>query len=424
MLSDRVAPWFDSVHEGEAMSEKLQEWWPEAVVALAVLVLGLLESPGLRIFTEHQVWVYVVVLAFAVAALLFRKWPGVALAIIWVTCALQLANGVPLMAFQVSVGVVAFGCARWGSPVVVALSGISIPAAGIVALLGTGFQNYDHLFAALGSRWLLRSFENASSPYLLVLGLAGFAFLVVPWLLGLLLRSLAKTEESRASQLAAEEDAEAAQRQSEQLREIASLREDQARFARDVHDVVGHSLAVILAQAESAQYLDEPERLKSTLATIAGSARTSLRDVRAVLMAGKEDAPQGGLDELIAGVRTSGHEVVSSEVGTAQPLAPELEVVAYRVLQEMLTNAIRHGSREEPVFVERHWPDGSWEGELRMEVRNVVGDDDTGEGGQGLDGMRRRLESVSGRLDVRRREESTGATFTVTAWVPVRSVAR
>jgi signal transduction histidine kinase len=404
------------------MREKLTAWWPEGTAALAVVVIGLLEFPDVEDYVLHVAWVYVVVLAFAVAVLLCRRAPGVALAVVWVACAFQLANGVPLMMVEVTVTAVAFGCARWGSTVVGALSGASIPAAGLVAVLGTSFDAYAHVLRFVGTPAVLYRMYDLSSSYLVAAGFIGFAFLVVPWLLGLLLRSLAKTEESRASQLAAEEDAEAAQRESEQLREIASLREDQARFARDVHDVVGHSLAVILAQAESAQYLDEPDRLKSTLATITGSARTSLRDVRAVLMAGKEDAPQGGLDELIAGVRTSGHEVVSSEVGTPQPLAPELEVVAYRVLQEMLTNAIRHGSRDEPVFVERHWPDGSSEGELRMEVRNVVAAAESAEAGQGLDGMRRRLESVGGRLDVRRREEPTGPTFTVTAWVPVRSV--
>ena len=67
--------------------------------------------------------------------------------------------------------------------------------------------------------------------------------------------------------------------------EIARLREEQARLARDVHDVVGHSLAVILAQAESAQYLpdDDPARSRRRWRTIASSARASLQDVRHVL---------------------------------------------------------------------------------------------------------------------------------------------
>jgi signal transduction histidine kinase len=232
--------------------------------------------------------------------------------------------------------------------------------------------------------------------------------------------------------VAAEQDAARAHVESEQAREIARLREEQARLARDVHDVVGHSLAVILAQAESAQFLDDVDTagLKRTMSTIATSARSSLQDVRTVLTATQQPAAPrtGGLDTLIEGVRASGHEVTSTEVGTPQPLPPELEVVAYRVLQEMLTNAIKHGRRDAPVLVERHW-----EGELRIEVRNVIGTDDgpvdpaltqpIATAGRGLDGMRRRLEAAGGRLDVRRREEPDGASFTATAWVPVRAVA-
>jgi signal transduction histidine kinase len=85
------------------------------------------------------------------------------------------------------------------------------------------------------------------------------------------------------------------------------------------------------------------------------------------------------------------------------------------VLQEMLTNAIKHGRRDSPVIVERHW-----DGELRIEVRNVIGTTQPG-AGQGVEGMRRRLEAVGGRLDVRRRDEAHGPTFTATAWVPVRA---
>ena len=110
----------------------------------------------------------------------------------------------------------------------------------------------------------------------------------------------------------------------------------------------------------------------------------------------------------------AGTRSCATEVGTPQPLPPELEVVAYRVLQEMLTNAIKHGRRDQPVLVERHWPDGSCDRDLRIEVRNAVGSPTTATeetvplaaAGTGLDGMRRRLASVGGRLDVRRRERA------------------
>ena len=139
-------------------------------------------------------------------------------------------------------------------------------------------------------------------------------------------------------------------------------------------------------------------------------------------------ARTAALESLVDGVRASGHAVETREHGEARPLPPELDTVAYRVLQEMLTNAIKHGSRTTPIVVERHW-----EGELRLEVRNGVDPlpgvelEETqpiaarpAPGGQGVEGMRRRLESVGGRLDVRRRDEAHASTYTATAWVPLR----
>jgi signal transduction histidine kinase len=258
----------------------------------------------------------------------------------------------------------------------------------------------------------------------------GTALLMAPWLLGLALRFSARSQASRASQVAAEAERD-------QAEEIAGLRDEQARLARDVHDVVGHSLAVILAQAESAQYLEDADTvaLQRTMTNIATTARASLDDVRQVLASTSGTpaaipARQHDLDDLIEGVRASGHTVESTVDGTPQPMPPELDVVAFRVLQEMLTNAIRHGSRDQPVLVERHW-----DADLRIEVQNAVPDHDAGtpdetqpiagtpvahppDGGRGLEGMRRRLEAVGGRLDVRRRTDPP--TFTATAWVPVR----
>jgi signal transduction histidine kinase len=157
-----------------------------------------------------------------------------------------------------------------------------------------------------------------------------------------------------------------------------------------------------------------------SMANIASSARSSLQDVRQVLTSTNEPtgASPGELHDLVDNVRASGHEVLLSEVGATRSLAPELATVAYRVLQEMLTNAIRHGRRDIPVEVELHWG-----GELRIETVNVVAgrEEDDVAPGQGLDGMRRRLESVGGRLDVRRRG-TEDQTFTATAWVPVRTV--
>lgn len=416
-------------------TEQLRAWAPDLALAAAVLLVGLVEASRAKPFWEDWWDLALVVAGIAVAVGLCRRAPGVAIGLVWVVCLLQLATGTPVLMSQIAIAAVAFGAARWGSTAVVVLSGLSIPAGALVVVLFGASEVYDVIADVIDYNSVINSAYRFGTTWQVGAAVLGMLVLGSPWLAGLSLRFVARAEQSRVSQVAAEQDTARALRESEQAREIAHLREEQARMARDVHDVVGHSLAVILAQAESAQYVDDadPGRLKETMATIATSARTSLQDVRQVLTSTPETAaPSGvaGLDSLVEGVRTSGHEVVSTVVGRPQPLPPELGTVAYRVLQEMLTNAIKHGRRDVPLSVERHW-----EGELRIEVRNAVdaiaggsSADVTqpiraagqGGSGQGVDGMRRRLEAVGGRLDVRRREEAGGPTFTATAWVPVR----
>lgn len=408
---------------------EIRRWVPDLTLAFVVAAAGLYEAATAFVWAGGRVSLVMVALGTAIAVGLTRVRPGAALAMVWAICLLQLLTGTEFMLVQLSVAVVAFGSARWGSVPTVWLSAMSIPLAvvAVVLMVGTsGLSGFTSLVELIGYGNLSRTILESGTTWRAVAAAAGMAALAAPWLAGLAFRFGDRARLSRASQAAAEEDAARAQLESEQAREIARLRDEQARLARDVHDVVGHSLAVILAQAESAQYLDDADaqRLKDTMATIARSARSSLQDVRQVLSETQQAAARtGDLDSLIDSLRTGGHELITTEVGTARPLPPELAEVAYRVLQEMLTNAIKHGRRDSPVSVELHW-----EGELRIEVRNVVDEPDAsgarGGGGQGLDGMRRRLESVGGRLDVRRREEALGTTFTVTAWMPVRAGGR
>jgi signal transduction histidine kinase len=416
--------------------ESWRDWLPETVLGVMVALLGVVEALTTDTGVDSRLPLVLVALCIALAVASSRHAPELALALVWVTCALQLVNDVPLLLVEVAIAVVAFGTARWGGPVTLVLSGLSIPLAGLIVVLALDAGLFRGLVDVARTRAVIDAISRLGDTWQVGVALVAMTLLLAPWLAGLALRFSARASASRISQVAAEADAARAQREAAQAQEIARLRDEQARMARDVHDVVGHSLAVILAQAESAQFLpdDDPEGLKRTMSTIATSARGSLQDVRQVLSATgpPSAAPPGDLDLIIEGVQASGHEVVSTVVGSPQPLPPDLEVVAFRVLQEMLTNAIRHGRRDGAVLVERHWPDSEHEG-LRIEVRNVVqppaaettmpiGVPDAG--GHGLDGMRRRLESVGGRLDLRRRDEPDGPTFTVTAWVPVRARAR
>ncbi|QCW50243.1 hypothetical protein FE634_07175 [Nocardioides dongxiaopingii] len=412
------------------MDDRVRRWAPTIALGVLVLALGLAEAVSTPyVYSTHgRGALALVAVATAGAVAASRRFPGPALALAWLILLLQLASDTQLMLVQSAFVVVAFASARWGHPLTVAASALSVPGAASCLVLLVATQDYLPLLDVVGYQALLDTASRFGDSWrigavVIVVGLLG-----LPWLAGIAMRFSDRARASQVSQARAEEEAARAVRESGQALEIARLRDEQARLARDVHDVVGHSLAVILAQAESAQYLpdDDPARLKQTMATIATSARSSLQEVRAVLtpdsVAGAAPRP---LDTLVEGVRAGGHEVVSRELGTPQPLPPELEVVAYRVLQEMLTNAVKHGSRDEPVFVERHWPDGTNARDLRIEVRNAVlaappeGTGEVDDTGRGLDGMRQRLEAVGGRLDVRRRDEDAVVTFTVTAWLPV-----
>jgi signal transduction histidine kinase len=414
-------------------------WWPDATLAAAVGLFGLVEA--LSGYGSHLPELVVAALT-ATAVGCFRLMPGLALGLVWAMCLFQLVVGVGPMLVELAVAVVAFGCARFGSTTVVWLSGLSIPAAAVVGGLWSlrlGFDSF-RIFDSLrnGAR------VPVSTNQIVALAPGILVGLVLPWLVGLGLRQLAG---SRSLRLAAEERQQRAEeRQAEaehertQAEEIARLREGQAHLARDVHDVVGHSLAVILAQAESAQYFDDVDtgKMREVLSNVADSARRSLQDVRQVLT--NTGTGQGmpvrsdGLDALVEGVRAAGNEVRVSVLGVPATLPPELDVVAYRVLQEMLTNALKHGLRGTPVLVEQAWADQWSADELRLEVTNevpaeegpagdltqpvrVAAEPESPAGSMGLDSMRQRLEAVGGRLDVRLRDR----TFTATAWVPLRA---
>jgi signal transduction histidine kinase len=400
-----------------------RSWVPDVVAGVVVLFVGLIEVLEIDAFyyeSDPRPGLALVVLGVATAVSLSRRLPAAALALVWGICSMQVLTGTELLTVELAIGIVAFGTARWGSPATVLASALSIPGAAAITVFWIDSGVFYSALDTAGFRALVEQTSRWGDRWQVTAAVLGMSVLGVPWLAGLTLRFSARAQQSLASQ-------EVAEAERDQAEEIARLREEQAQLARDVHDVVGHSLAVILAQAESAQYLDDidTQGLKRTMRNIATSARTSLDDVRQVLTSTSgstaRPARHADLDSLVEGVRASGHEVLSTEVGTPHPMPPELEVVAFRVLQEMLTNAIKHGQRDQPVRVERHW-----EGDLRIEVENAV--DHASEetqpvqtlpGGQGLDGMRRRLQAVGGRLDVRRRTDP--ATFTATAWVPLRT---
>ncbi len=421
---------------------------PGLILAIAALGYAVLACVTVRGFDADVVALCLLV----VVAVGCARWlPSVALGALWFLLLFHLAGGLPFILPELGVLYVGFACAAWGSRGTLGASLLSIPlAAGLIAKLLLDLVNTrPWLVDEFLSDWGLRdAAESArSSPWGpgLVVGVTGLLLLTVPWLLGLAVRLARRSEDSRRSAVLAEGaraqaqvERQAAETARDAADEVARLQEGQAQLARDVHDVVGHSLTVILAQAEAAQFQQEPDALHRTLSTIVDTARASLTDIRNVLHAtGSQPIipAEEDLHTLLQGVRASGREVTLVDVGAARPLPPDRAPVAHRVLQEMLTNAVRHGAPGGAIQIERHWA-----GELRLEVTNAVsgtppdaiaGSDETQPlilgpdgysparepAGHGVSGMRRRLEAVGGRLDCRQRFDP--ATYTATAWLPL-----
>jgi signal transduction histidine kinase len=355
--------------------------------------------------------------SLAVLALLFAsRLPAVSLGLTWVVLLSIPVLGLPPQMALLMTVLIGFACSAWGSRWTLWLSGLSIPLATLVVALTFDWRVLYRLMDGWGFSGLSYSLYQSLDWRLIVFLLPQIA-LWIPWLLGL-------TWRFRNRSKAATEQTVVAQAERDEATLVAHAREQQAQLARDVHDVVGHSLTVILAQAQAAQYLQDEARVRASLETIVATAQTSLADVRRVL-ASTAGAPleAPALEEfhaMLDGVRASGREVLFAEEGQPRPLPPELATVAHRVVQEMVTNAVRHGAVGQPIRVERHW---GWD--LRLEVTNGVDvpDDSAAQQtqvrrvGQGIEGMRRRLASVGGRLDVRHRSQP--ATHTVTAWIPL-----
>ena len=131
------------------------------------------------------------------------------------------------------------------------------------------------------------------------------------------------------------------------------VEQERTRISRDLHDVLAHSLAVIAAQADGTRYLskDQPKAVLNALDTIARSARSALVDAQRVIEGVRDDGratPQPRLSDipaLIEGMQRGSLKIHRSESGTPVTLSAGQQIAAFRIIQECLTNALKHGGR-------------------------------------------------------------------------------
>lgn len=236
------------------------------------------------------------------------------------------------------------------------------------------------------------------------------------WLAGFALRERAIQAE------AAEERASQAERERETAARIA-VAEERARIARELHDIVAHAVSVMVLQVGAVRHqLPEASvQSKDALEGVEQAGRTALAEMRRLLGAMRhadddlELAPHPGLDSLdslLDEVRRAGLPVRLQVDGDALALPGALGLSAYRIIQEGLTNALKHAGAGQADVVVRYGAD-----ELRIEIRDDGSGTSTNDGlGHGLIGIRERVKIYGGQMTA---EAAPGGGFVLSATLPL-----
>ena len=235
------------------------------------------------------------------------------------------------------------------------------------------------------------------------------------WLAGRLYRDRQRLAAALASRTAALE------REQEETARLA-IAEERARIARELHDGVAHSVSVMVVQAgaERLSLTGEQESTRETLRSIEQTGRQALAEMRRLLgMLRKEEkelalAPQPSLDHLdslVAHVREAGLPVELRVEGARQTVPAGVDISAYRIVQEALTNALRHAGPARARVLVRYG-----DGEVELEVADDGRGPEGNGGGHGLVGMRERVALYGGELKTGRRDGGGG--YTVRARLP------
>ncbi|WP_426624067.1 sensor histidine kinase [Leifsonia sp. McL0607] len=368
---------------------------------------------------------FLVLIVFTVAIALRRMSPAASLAIAWLAAVLQMTTGHNILVSDVAVLFVLYATALYGDRVVRYAGLISAGLGALVASL------YLTLTSALGQGYfnLLSTQLNGLALQFAFLFVVSATVLGLSWVLGLLVRTWRNARVSRHAQIAAELDRNRAE-------EVVVVEQERTRIARDMHDVVAHSLAVVIAQADGARYARhaDPDAVDTALDTIAATARSALVDVRVLLAELRQSQPEGpqpslaDVDHTVEQVRAAGLPVTMERRGQLDGLGSAQQIAAYRIVQEALTNALRHGDTSRPVSVVlaqagRHDGAPGIAITVRNSMKTASPEPITGAVpriGHGLPGMRERAVLAGGTLTA----GPAAGGFVVEAFLPVVSGAR
>jgi signal transduction histidine kinase len=377
---------------------RLAEWLRDGALAATVVVLGLVElwAPLPSVTGPGARWPSTVVVLLAGLLLLFsRARPLVVQVLLVLVMVPAMASGLVHVLF-------------WGGflPLMISVFFVARHGRGREPVYGA---------ATAAATWLIvdLTVEALQSPGEIV-----FHWLVttVVWCFGWGLRrserrAAASLERAVAAEVTAAEQAKTA------------IAQERARIARELHDIVTHSVSVMVVQAGAAELVvdDDPEYTRNALRSIRLTGKEALEEMRRVvtiLREGEEEGgrrPQPGVEAIATladEVRTVGLDVDLTTEGEPQPLPPGLDLAAYRIVQEALTNVRRHADATRAEVLLRYG-----DGQVLVEVH----DDGRGAaaaspGGHGLIGMRERVALYGGRVET---VSDTGSGFTVRAVLPV-----
>ncbi|AEW94989.1 two component sensor kinase [Streptantibioticus cattleyicolor NRRL 8057 = DSM 46488] len=375
-----------------------------AVVLLGLSALTIVALPGSR---THRALIIPEGIALCVVVWLRRRWPEwmLLLAVAAGVGQLVVDGGVNAsdLAMLVIVYTVASTGARWARRLALVASLCAAPLAEL---------RWPSAYEAVGYR------------------AASVVFLTVPFVLAWVIGDSLRTRRAYYAQL--EERAERLQRERE-AQAKAAVAAERARIARELHDVVAHNVSVMVVQADGAAYVLDasPEQAKQALGTISQTGRLALAEMRRLLGllrasddSGGEYVPQPGVEQLgdlIEQVRGAGLPVEFEVAGTPRPLSSGVELTAYRIVQEALTNTRKHGGPGAQATVHLTYGDA----ELRMLIeddgrgaRQELYESGGADGlGHGLIGMRERIAMVGGTLCTGPRP---GGGFRISAALPLK----
>jgi signal transduction histidine kinase len=383
-----------------------------AAPATAGVVLAALFILEQRQFDQNSALLLALVTGVAVAEIL----PAAALGLVFVSLVLQSLQVFPLVFLSgvlsyAAVPVVIFFAVigwkdrnRWVLPVVAVL------CAGLTTLNWFTDQTWISIIFASQTygRGVLRTLTYA----FLIFG-AFAALNLAAWAVGLAVNNVSR---SRRAQLAAEI----------RLRETATelaLEQERNRIAGELHDVLAHSLTVIVTQADGIRFIHrtEPESVEEASKVIAEAARTALVETRRLIEGFSPDIseqPVHGVEDLAVlaeRLSSSGMPVTIDATGQSWTLTPMQHLTIYRLAQESLTNAFKHGDRSQGANLHLVWTAASLE--LRISSSLVSSPAPTPKStpsGRGLAGMKARAAAAGGWVETVRGEE----TFEVLAFLP------